>query len=85
MDILQQNNWHIKLSIKHLIMKKNYRLIYASMVNGSPKESISVHYSVSYTKQKRIKVDATSTPKRDEEEGETIEHWYRGITSDMFG
>ena len=56
-----------------------------SMVNGKPKEGISVHHNVSYTKTKGLKVDANSTSKRTKETGESIESWYKGITYDMFG
>lgn len=56
-----------------------------SLVNGTPKEGISVDHSVSYDKKSGFKVSASSTPRRDKTTGETIEQWYKGITTDMFG
>jgi len=56
-----------------------------SLVNGKPKEGISVHHTVSYSTKKGLKVKATSTPKRDKITGESIQPWFEGIMADMFG
>lgn len=56
-----------------------------SMVNGDPKEGISVHHSVAYDRYNGLSVSAKSTSKRDTQTGETIRNWYEGITKDIFG
>jgi NADPH-dependent 2,4-dienoyl-CoA reductase/sulfur reductase-like enzyme len=56
-----------------------------SLVNGSPKEGISVHHNVSYSEKKGIKISSNSTPKKDQSTGESIQSWYNAITYDMFG
>ncbi len=56
-----------------------------SLVNGNPKEGISVHHTVSYSTKKGLKVKAKSTLKRDIDTGNIIKEWYKAITTDLFG
>jgi hypothetical protein len=55
-----------------------------SLVNGSPKEGIVVHHTVSYPKGK-IKVDVKATHQRDRETGEAVRPWFDGIMGDILG
>lgn len=54
-----------------------------SLVNGSPREGIVVHHTVSYPNG-GLKVSANSTSKRDSITGVSVKEWYEGIINDIF-